>query len=266
MISPFSVIISRFLEKHDRALENKLHRQIEVSLTHELKTPLTCILAYSEMLMENLDSGLNKDYASMINGKSLELLRLIDNVITISILELNPQIIDLGIINIPDLVRESIIEFKKIHNARDYVVKSDMVDNAVIYGNDKLFKRMLLELLTNSYFYAKEIEKPDIHIKLLKSGRGIDLDITDNGIGIDGKYLNRIFDKFFRVGDIEKAKSPGLGIGLSLVKKITDLFNGEVEIKSKLNEGTSVCLHFPLFDPSLADGSKVNMTVNPLFG
>ncbi len=85
MKNPFVWMYGRMLEQHDRILEKKIRRQIEISLSHELKTPLTSILAYSEMLLENLSDGQNKEYALLINKNSIELLRLIDNIIAISI-------------------------------------------------------------------------------------------------------------------------------------------------------------------------------------
>lgn len=211
----------------------------------KLKTPLTCILAYSEMLTENLGKGINKEYAELINKKSVELLRLIDNVVNISILELNPQIVSLTVINVTELSKEIISEFKKIYDKNDYIITAEFDEAVPLYGNEKMFKKMVQEILVNSYLYSKEYEHSLINLKVKKNDNGVFINIKDNGIGIEGKYLNRIFDKFYRVGEIETAKIPGLGIGLPLVKKIVELFNGEITVNSKVNEGTVVNLQFP---------------------
>jgi two-component system phosphate regulon sensor histidine kinase PhoR len=240
-----SNIFDGFLEKHDRALEKKIRRQLEVSLTHELKTPLTCILAYSEMLMENISAGPDREYALLINKKSRELLRLIENIINISILELNPQIVYMTVINITDLVKDSISEFKKEYNAKEYSITADLDEAVAIYGNEKMFKKMITEILVNSYLYSRDNEISSIDIKVKKNESDIRINIKDNGIGIDEKHLNRVFDKFFRVGEIETAKNPGLGIGLPLVKKIVELFKGNITVDSNVNMGTMVNMIFP---------------------
>ncbi len=164
-------------------------------------------------------------------------------------MEFNPQIIYMTVINLSALIRETILEFQKTYITKECLFKTSLDEGAAIYGNEKFFKKMLQELLINSYLYSKENDKVLIDIKLTKNVKGIELVISDNGIGIKEKYLNRVFDKFFRVEEIEMAKTPGLGIGLSLVRKIVEFFNGSVLIESRYKEGTTVSIHFSLNRP-----------------
>lgn len=257
---PYRWLRKKILYRHDLILEKKIRREIEVILSHELKTPLTSILAYSEMLLDNMDNPdkvdpkENRDAVRMIYRKSNELVRFLDNVINISMLEFNPQIFYTTSINWTNSTLNAINKFKSFYEPGPRVyIHSNIQPDIIIYGNDKLMSAVVFELLSNAYIYRRIDIDTDIRIELKREDRFAVLSVSDNGIGIKEKYLNRLFEKFFRIEKIDTARTSGMGIGLTLIKEVCEEFKGESDIQSELGTGTTFKIKFPL----VSDGTSI---------
>jgi signal transduction histidine kinase len=243
---PFRWIWKKILAKHTALIEKRIKREIEISLSHELRTPLTCILAYSEMLAENVKSKENIEAAKVIYNKSKEMVRLIDNLIEISVLDFNPQSVYKTQINLSNTVIAAINKFKFFYeDYDDFAVFSEVELNIEVPGNKKLFTLMFFEILNNAYFYKKPSEKAIISVSLKQSNNHAILKIRDNGIGIKDKFKKRIFERFFRTENGDTADTSGMGIGLSLVKKIVELFDGTINLQSTWGEGSEFTIVLP---------------------
>ncbi|OHD57355.1 MAG: hypothetical protein A2Y33_07680 [Spirochaetes bacterium GWF1_51_8] len=253
--APFHWMTSKFLERHDAVLEKKIRRELEVSLSHELKTPLTSIFAYSELLLESLEKTGNKEDLEairLIYKKSQELIRFIDNLINISILEMNPKVLFSTQINISNVIIESVNRFRTFYDiGQDVKIITDIRPDTNVFGNDRLFQNVVFELLSNAYLYSKEKKTAKITVTGKETGEGpqkkYELKIADNGIGIKPGNISHVFDKFFRAEEIDTARTSGLGIGLTLVKRAVGLYSGDIEIASRYGEGTTVTVRFPVY-------------------
>ncbi len=244
---PFVYIYERILERHLYVMEKRIRREFEVGLSHELKTPLTSIYAYAELLLDHLEDEEDKRSVKVIYVKSQELLRLIDNMITISIIDFNPYSIEYSEVDMSQIAVRCINRFKNLYpDFKSYNLKTYIEPDLLVRGEDKLLFTIAYELLSNAYLYRQKNNVADISMELSHSEGEAVLRIKDNGQGISVKDRQKVFDQFFRIEDRDRATTPGLGIGLSLVKKIVTVLNGSIELKSKVDKGTEIQVRLPL--------------------
>lgn len=248
LLSPFRLIWRKLTERHDVRVEKRVRREIEVNLSHELKTPLTCILAYSEILADTLDNPEQRESALVIYHKSKELVRLIENTIEISVLDFNPQSIYISEVNLSNILISTISKFKNYQeDENNYEINSEIELNIKLPGNEKYLSQMVFELIYNSYLYRKPDEKAVIGIKLSRSQDYAILKVQDNGIGIKSKFKDKVFMRFFRGDGGDRAQTSGMGIGLTLTKQIVeDILHGSIRLDSKEKQGTTIEIRLPL--------------------
>ena len=246
---PFIFIYHKLLDRHLKLLEKKIRREIEIGLSHELKTPLTSIYAYSEMLLERLKTPEDKESAEIIYKKSQEMIRLVNNMITISILDFNPMSLHLENVNLSNVTVKTVNHFKKVYpDLHNYDIYSEITPDITVFGDDNLLCTMIFELLNNAYLYRQEDKSAVIKLKLEKVRNLAILTVKDQGYGIHNRNLDRVFERFYRSEERDTARTPGLGIGLSLVKKATILMKGKIQLKSDIGKGTLVQIRLPIAD------------------
>jgi len=243
---------SRALEmaEHSELLAgaNRLKSEFLSNLSHEIRTPLTSIRGFAELLAENYFGKLNKrqqEYVDSICSLSDDLSGLVENIIDLSafeagLLECNIENFDLHnkLVEILSLVKER-VRRKKLKLEFDCPINIGCID-----ADEKHFKQCILHLLGNAITYSSS--GGIILISVQRSLGGINIDIKDTGIGIPADDLERVFKRFERGKLTDAVKKQGVGLGLTVVQALFELQGGEVKIKSKINQGTTVSLFLPL--------------------
>lgn len=215
-----------------KRLEN-MRSQFVANVSHELKTPLTSIKGFAETLRYVEDEETKLKFLDIIDKETERLTRLISDILVLSDLENNPTEELEGFF--PDEIINDAVNILSDHAKKkdiDVTFKSSN-DNYILGQKDK-FLQVAINIIENSIKYSNEGAKVDINSF---SNKGYYyLSVKDNGIGIPEEDLPRIFERFYRV---DKArKSGGTGLGLAIVKHIVKSFGGDIEVKSKLGEGT----------------------------
>ena len=226
--------------------ESRLKSEFLTNLSHEIRTPLTTIRGFSELLAENYFGKLNKrqqEYIDTICNVSDALAQLVNEVLDLSaieadLLKCNIESFDLhnNLIEILGLVKERVRQ-KKLK-----LEFNCPIDIGHVSADIKHFKQCLLHLLSNAITYSGSGGKITIFAK--RSSQGVLIDIRDTGIGIPKKDLERVFKAFER-SNLDNSIKEGTGLGLTLVRALFELQGGNIKIKSKLNQGTSVSLFLP---------------------
>jgi two-component system phosphate regulon sensor histidine kinase PhoR len=131
----------------------------------------------------------------------------------------------------------------QIENQQGNIKLNLLAEIFVISGDKTHLTNALCNLIDNAIKYAKE--KPDITIQTYNRGKFLVMEVSDNGIGLEKKYQKKVFDKFFRIptGDVHNVK--GFGLGLAYVKKIVEIHQGIIDIKSEPNKGTIFTISLP---------------------
>ena len=226
------------LDITEKAESEKLRREFSANVSHELKTPLTVISGYAE-LVENgmVKSGDIIGIAAKIKNESSRLLALIEDIIKLSRLDESSSTRDFTEFDLAGIVREVAASLNQ--RAANAGVSLDLPGNLMlISANRDMMFEMFYNLLDNGIKYNKPGGK--ITVLLSRSTDHIQVSVADTGIGIEKKYLSRIFERFYRVDASRSKETGGTGLGLSIVKHIVAFHNGTISVESKPGIGTTI--------------------------
>ena len=228
-------------QMEQKELEAKQQEDFTAAFAHELKTPLTSIIGYADMLnsyeMTEQERG-EAAYYIFTQGKRLESLshKLLELV------AMDRQEMEVKKIVTRDL-EENIRETMRIPFERKRIRGKISLEKGVIYGDRDLLLSLLYNLLDNA---VKAVDEDGfILMKGRKLPKGYEIKVVDNGRGIPQDEIARITEAFYMVDKSRSRKEGGAGIGMALCQKIITLHRGEIKIDSKLGEGTVMRLYFP---------------------
>ncbi|MCT2535748.1 HAMP domain-containing histidine kinase [Aquibacillus koreensis] len=216
------------------------------NITHELKTPLTYIKGYTNALKKKLyQSEEEKEtYLDIIEKETNQMNNLMDDLMDLSKIEegkLNLHKEDIDITEVIDMVINKIMI--KAKNKGITVSYEAPPEGVVLYADGQRMEQILTNLLENATRYT---EKGNILVRVFKHSKQIKITVEDTGIGISEKDVPYLFERFYRVDKSRSRSHGGTGLGLSIVKKLVDIHDGAIEIQSKLGEGTTFILSFPM--------------------
>mgnify|MGYP001106720308 CR=1 FL=1 len=239
-IQPF---VKKIREQHlDIIKSSKLRQEFTANVTHELKTPLTVIAGYSELMSnEMVDVNDCKFIGNEIYDNSKKLQLLIDDILILSHLDQNNIGFENSNINLDLVIKKIISNFRLV--ARKKNIDFHYEGNTVFMNtNYKLMEELMSNLISNAIKYNKQ--NGSVFIKLSKNINEVIIEIRDTGMGISKKDQKRIFERFYRVENNSSKLEPGNGLGLSIVKHIVAQYDGEIEVSSEINKGTNFKIIF----------------------
>lgn len=225
-------------------LEN-MRKEFVSNVSHELKTPLTAIRGFVETLKDGAidDPNTAGKFLKIIDIESQRLEKLISDLLELSSIESNKTSrlnVDIDIRTVAD----SAVEAYKVTAAkRNIKLVNNIETNHSIKGNLELFKAMLYNLVSNAIKY--NLDNGTVSISIKEVADGVLLNVTDTGIGISNDDIYRIFERFYKVDKSRSYDPESTGLGLSIVKHILDLFDGDISVDSILGEGTTFKVYLP---------------------
>lgn len=216
-------------------------KQFSADLAHELRTPITNLVGETEVALSYAKTS--EEYQAVLVSNLEELQRmssLIENMLFLARAESPHQ--ELSKINLS--VHEEIEVIKDYYEmmADDKDIRITSIGSATVSANPEMFRRMLGNLLSNAIKYTNKGGLVEFQVK--EFNNQVEIIVQDNGIGIDAKDIPKLFDRFYRV-DAARSESPGIGLGLPIVKSIVDLHHGSILVKSEVGRGTSIVIHLP---------------------
>lgn len=215
----------------------QLRREFSANVSHELKTPLTSISGYAELIKEGLVKPEDIQYfAENIFNETSHLVNLIEDIIKVSRLDENTTGYDFLPINIKDLIKTIVSKLEKNANSSNIVIKTHLFD-AKILAVENVIYEIFYNLIENSIKYNKK--NGFVNITMSNFENFVIIEICDTGIGIPEKAKDRIFERFYRADTSHSSEIPGSGLGLSIVKHGVQLHNGNIEVFSQENVGTT---------------------------
>lgn len=228
--------------KEDVENERNRVKTLVSDISHQTKTPISNILLYSELLLENKDLDVySKEIAIDIKTQSERLNFLIQSLIKMSRLESNIIQPSIKKQSLKNVVLSSIQEVYINSQNKKIDISYNCDETITAYFDIKWTIEAIVNILENSIKYTKEQGK--IHINVISYEIFKRIDITDNGIGIDETEINNVFKRFYRCKNVKQYN--GVGIGLYLTREIISLQGGYIKISSQLNKGTTVSVFLP---------------------
>jgi two-component system phosphate regulon sensor histidine kinase PhoR len=217
------------------------------NMTHEFKTPIATISVSAEVLKDpgivNQPERL-KNYAGIIEKENLRLKQQVERVLQMARLDKEDLGLKKEIVDVHQLIAESIRNHAMVLQERKGVVSSDLTATQFQVEGDKFhLTSVVSNLIDNAIKYCKEI--PQITIRTMNKNHGCVIEVEDNGIGISQENQRRVFQKFYRVptGNIHDVK--GFGLGLSYAKTIVEAHGGNISLQSELGKGCLFQIYIP---------------------
>lgn len=252
----FGIIIF-FVDVTEEIQSEQIRRDFSANVSHELKTPLTTIKGFGELLENGIFTKEEdvKKYGGMIYRESERLLYLINDIIRLSQIEEQEHVLNDKI----DLLKtahdvEEILRHKADNREVTMTIEGEHVQ---IYGNQSYITELFLNLMDNAIKYNHEGGSLKVTVGI-EDGKAVAV-FSDTGIGISDEHQSRIFERFYRVDKSRSKKIGGTGLGLSIVKHIVAYHSGEIQLESELEKGTTITVKLPFNEPETqqAEGTAV---------
>ena len=221
------------------------------NLTHEFKTPLNLIFSSIQLLNKKIEMTKNFSYEDMekylkiINQNSYRILKLVNNISDDNKIDLghsNYTPINANIVYFIEDICESIEPFVKSNNM-NIIFDTDIEELNISFDMEKM-ERIILNLVSNAVKFRKE-NHGEITLSITHDKDFVTINVKDNGIGMSKNDIDKIFEKYVRLNDKRSIVKEGTGIGLSLVKSLVKLHNGEVTVNSELGSWTEFTIKIP---------------------
>jgi len=214
------------------------------SVSHDLKTPLTSIKMFTEILKEqnSFINGNSKEYLEIIEGESDRLSRLINNVLNFAKIENGIKEYSFGKTDLKSCIEDALKIMEYQFAIENFKIEKSLQENVIVTADKDSVKEVLLNLFSNSVKYSSD--KKIIRVSLKTENEYAVVEIQDEGIGISQSDIKNIFKPFTRSKSSNALHTGGAGIGLSIVKNIMDAHKGKIEMESVLGEGSTFKLYF----------------------
>jgi signal transduction histidine kinase len=215
------------------------------SASHDLKSPITSALGLINLLRLTDSHSETNMYLNMMEGRLNHLNKFIGDIVSYS--RNSRQTLNLTTIKLKDLINSYLKGLEFLPEASSIQVKVEVPDNLTIISDETRLEMVLGNIITNAFkYYDPTKEHSFVRIKSFVNGLSVQIEIQDNGVGIQNDYLNKVFDMFFR----GHHKAKGAGLGLYIVKETLEKLNGSILVESKVGEGSQFTINLPIKYPS----------------
>lgn len=230
-------------QKKKQKMLDKQKKQFTANVSHELKTPLTSIAGYAELIETGMAKPEDvKPFAGVIRKQALRLVSLSEDIIQLSQLEeSDDEDMTFESVNLYEIAQRC-VEALNINAINKNVELKLEGCECYIRGKAQLVEELVYNLCDNAIRYNKE--NGSVTVTVMPLDKGASVSVKDTGIGIPKKYQERIFERFFRVDKSRSKATGGTGLGLAIVKHITQLHDAKLEINSEEGKGTEIIVTF----------------------
>lgn len=221
--------------------------QFVSSVTHELKTPLTNIRMYIEMLEQGIarDQEREQDYFRILGSESARLSRLINNVLEFSKLEMKQRHFDLRQGSFDEVVQEVIDVMREKMRQEGFILHLEKTAHEPFKYDREVMVQVLINLIENSIKFGRDSKVREITLTIGSEGPWVKISVSDTGPGIERFALKKVFEDFYRVDNSRTRTTTGTGIGLALVKKLINAMGGQVSAKNNDGPGCTITITLP---------------------
>lgn len=226
----------------EREQREKLRQEFSANVSHELKTPLTSITGFAELMKEGMVTGEKvKEFAGDIYREARRLIDLVNDIIRLSRLDENSKLFETEQVDLYDLCDEIIANLQNVAE-RQNVTFTLSGEHVTISGVWQILNEMVYNLCDNAIKYNRPGGTVDVSVH--RDGGSIRLTVRDTGIGIPYADQPRVFERFYRVDKSHSKEVGGTGLGLSIVKHGAQYHNARLELESEPGKGTSISVVF----------------------
>ncbi|MGH2787534.1 MAG: ATP-binding protein [Actinomycetota bacterium] len=239
-----AVVVVRDISREHEV--EKMKTEFLSNISHELRTPLTPIKGYSELLASrDLPPDKAKRFATGIRDSTERLERVVELLVDFAALEAGRLAPRARPVEIPSVIESLVEQWRKRSPKHTFVVET-VSDLPSVAGDERLLRRSLEEILDNSVKFSPDGGTIRIEARRRDDGAGVEIVVSDEGIGISPEELPHVFADFHQIDASETRSYGGMGLGLAFVQRIVEAHRGEVLVASEQQEGTQMTIRLPL--------------------
>lgn len=235
------VQINRLLENQRKMKVDYRRSQISAkkmlsNISHDIKTPMTVILGYLEIMRINGDKG--DEMLLKVEQKAKRVMELINQFFTLAKLEAGDMELEISRINICEVCRENILDFYELLKQKEFQVEVKIPEEAVfIMGNKEALHRILYNLISNVIRYGLDGRYLGLVLRSVKND--VYIDVIDKGKGIEKEFAGNVFERLFTMEDSRNRRIQGNGLGLTIAQTLAQQLGGELVLESEPNVKTT---------------------------
>ena len=231
------------MNETEKVEREQLRREFSANVSHELKTPLTSISGFAEIIQDGLVRAEDiKKFAGRIYDEAQRLITLVEDTIKVSQLDEGENPYEWEQLDAYTVVKDVCGRLKDIAAKKNVHLYIDG-DKTMLCTVRPIFDEIIYNLCDNGIKYNRDDGTVSIHLR--EMGENVEVRVKDNGIGIPGEDQNRVFERFYRVDKSHSKAIGGTGLGLSIVKHGVTFLGGTIKMVSEVGKGTEVTLTFP---------------------
>ncbi len=230
----------------EKALADEQRAQLLSLLSHELRTPLNGIKGFTSLITDEKDLLTDEhcDYFESIDSCCDQLEIIVNEILNFVQLVNNHEELEEKQIDLEPVLEKVLREHSNEQLTRNIRIFTHVeADDPHIYCKEKHIYEVFRQIISNAIRFSND--QSHIDIQILSGEKMIKFICMDNGIGIPRESLNRVFDSFYQIENYSTRTKPGLGLGLTITRRIVDMYNGSIDIESNPGEGTTVTVKFP---------------------
>ena len=235
------VQINRLLENQRKMKVDYRRSQISAkkmlsNISHDIKTPMTVILGYLEIMRINGDK--EDEMLLIVEQKAKRVMELINQFFTLAKLEAGDMELEISRINICEVCRENILDFYELLKQKEFQVEVKIPEEAVfIMGNKEALHRILYNLISNVIRYGLDGRYLGLVLRSVKND--VYIDVIDKGKGIEKEFAGNVFERLFTMEDSRNRRIQGNGLGLTIAQTLAQQLGGEIVLESEPNVKTT---------------------------
>lgn len=240
-LTPFLTTIKK--QHEDIVRSSKLRQEFTANVSHELKTPLTSISGYSELIENGMATERDvTHFAGEIHKSANRLLNLINDILQLSKLDSTDLTDEFQMVNLTEIATDCVEMLQLTADRHRVKLIYHEKESHMVKGSPKMLEELLYNLIDNGIRYNKEQGK--VEVTLWEDDSEVCLSVKDTGIGIHEKNAERIFERFYRVDKSRSKETGGTGLGLAIVKHIVVCHKASIDVKSEEGKGTEMIVSF----------------------
>lgn len=221
------------------------------NISHEFRTPLTLLLGPLQEEIQKTTDPVDKERFILMRRNASRLLNLVNQLLDLSKLESGSLKLQASYANLTALVRQLASQFQSIAQSRQLEFRLEVPDRVYLWFDGDKVEKILMNILSNAFKFTPSGGIISLTVRELPEAddlaRGwVEIEVSDSGIGIEEEKLDKIFDRFYQVSDSSRREYEGTGIGLALVKELTEVHHGTIKVFSNHGQGSIFTVRLPL--------------------
>ncbi len=228
---------------------DSLRKEFVANISHDLRTPLTMITGYAE-IMKDIPGENTKENAQVIIDESNRLTSLVNDVLDISKLENGTQTLNIESFDLTEAIKNVLSRYNRFVTEDGYVLDFVFAENVIVFTDKSKFLQAFYNILNNAITYTGEDKRvnvnQNVYYDMNEKKRYVRISVSDTGEGIPKEKMALIWDRYYKINSNHKRAALGTGLGLSIVNKIMHLLGGRCGVQSKIGEGSTFYIEIPI--------------------